>query len=154
MKAETRMMQIEWWHWAVTGIALILSELAVPAFVLVWFGLGALLVALIVAVFPQASMTVQIASWTLASIAMVAVWFKIFKPGFHKTRIGMADANVVGEVGMLIQSVGPYAKGRVRFQKPIVGAEVWDCLADEPIKAGERVQVVKIEGSLIKVGPA
>ncbi len=37
-------MQLEWWHWAVTGILLILSELAVPAFVLVWFGLGALLV--------------------------------------------------------------------------------------------------------------
>jgi inner membrane protein len=147
------MIQIEWWHWAVAGLALILSELAVPAFVLVWFGLGALLVALIVALFPGASLTVQIASWTVASIAMVFLWFKIFKPGFHKTRIGMADANVVGEVGMLIQAVGPYAKGRVRFQKPIVGAEVWDCLADEAIKAGERVQVVKIEGSLLKVGP-
>ena len=41
-------MQPEWWHWAVAGIVLILAELAVPAFVLVWFGLGALIVALIV----------------------------------------------------------------------------------------------------------
>jgi signal peptidase I len=42
-------MQPEWWHWAVSGIVLILAELVVPAFVLVWFGLGALLVALVVA---------------------------------------------------------------------------------------------------------
>lgn len=148
------MIQIEWWHWAVAGLALILSELVVPAFVLVWFGLGALLVALVVAAFPGVSLTLQIACWTIASIAMVFLWFRIFKPGFHKTRIGMADANVVGEIGLLIQAVGPYAKGRVRFQKPVVGAEVWDCLADEAIKAGERVQVLKIEGSLLRVGPA
>lgn len=147
-------MQPEWWQWAVAGIVLILSELAVPAFVLVWFGLGALLVAAMVAVFPAASLAFQIGTWTLASIAMIVVWFKIFKPGFHKTRIGMADANVVGEIGILIHDVGPFSKGQVRFQKPIIGADVWDCMADQPIKSGERVRVIKVEGSLLNVGPA
>jgi membrane protein implicated in regulation of membrane protease activity len=147
-------MQPEWWHWAVAGIVLILSELAVPAFVLVWFGLGALLVAAMVAVFPAASLAFQIGTWTLASIAMIVVWFKIFKPGSHKTRIGMADANVVGEIGILIHDVGPFSKGKVRFQKPIIGADVWDCMADQPIKSGERVRVIKVEGSLLNVGPA
>jgi membrane protein implicated in regulation of membrane protease activity len=84
---------------------------------------------------------------------MVFLWFRIFKPGFHKTRIGMADANVVGEVGMLIHDVRPFSNGQVRFQKPILGADVWDCMADEPIKGGERVRVIKVEGSLVKVGP-
>jgi membrane protein implicated in regulation of membrane protease activity len=142
----------EWWHWAVLGIALVLAELAVPAFVLVWFGLGALLVAVMVAAAPQASLTAQIAVWTLASVAMVFLWFRIFRPGFHKTRVGMSDANVVGEVGMLVKDVEPFAKGRVRFQKPLLGAEVWDCIADEPIRSGERVRVLGVEGSLIKVG--
>lgn len=147
-------MQPEWWHWAVAGIVLILSELAVPAFVLVWFGLGALLVAAMMAILPAATLTFQIATWTLASIAMVVLWFKIFKPGFHKTRIGMADANVVGEIGILIHDVGPFSKGQVRFQKPIIGADVWDCMADQPIRSGERVKVIKVEGSLLNVGPA
>jgi hypothetical protein len=142
----------EWWHWAVFGIALILAELAVPAFVLIWFGLGALLVALLVAAAPQASLTAQIAVWTLASVAMVFLWFRIFRPGFHKTRVGMSDANVVGEVGILVKDVEPFAKGRVRFQKPLLGAEVWDCIADEPIRSAERVKVLGVEGSLIKVG--
>ncbi len=35
-------MEMEWWQWAVAGIVLVLAELAVPAFVLIWFGLGAL----------------------------------------------------------------------------------------------------------------
>lgn len=147
-------MQLEWWHWAVLGIALILAELVIPAFVLVWFGLGALLVGAIVFIAPGAGLTFQIATWTLASVAMIVLWFRMFKPGFHKTRIGMADANVIGEVGMLIQDVEPYRKGQVRFQKPILGADVWDCIADEPIRSGERIKVLGVEGSLLKVGRA
>jgi len=38
------MMQFLWWHWIVLGIVVVLLELAVPAFFLVWFGLGALIV--------------------------------------------------------------------------------------------------------------
>lgn len=147
-------MQLEWWHWAVFGIVLMLAELAVPAFVLVWFGLGALIVGALVAIVPGASLTFEIAIWTVASLAMVFLWFRIFKPGFHKTRIGMADAHVVGEVGMLIHEVEPYRKGQVRFQKPVLGADVWDCIADEPIPSGERVKVLGVEGSLVKVGRA
>jgi membrane protein implicated in regulation of membrane protease activity len=147
-------MQPEWWHWAVLGIGLIIAELAVPAFFIVWFGLGALLVSLIVLVAPSLGLTAQLLTWTFASVAMVLLWFRIFKPGMHKTRIGMSDSNIVGEVGMLTRDVEPYQKGQVRFQKPLVGSEVWECIADETIKSGERVKVLGIEGSFLKVGKA
>ena len=147
-------MQPEWWHWAVLGIGLIIAELAIPAFFIVWFGLGALLVSVVLLASPSLSLTVQLLTWTLASVAMVVLWFRIFKPGMHKTRIGMSDSNIVGEVGMLIRDVEPFQKGQVRFQKPLVGSEVWECIADETIKSGERVKVLGIEGSFLKVGKA
>ena len=145
-------MQPEWWHWAVLGIGLIIAELAVPAFFIVWFGLGALLVSVVVLVAPSLGLTVQLLTWTVASVAMVVIWFRIFKPGMHKTRIGMSDSNIVGEVGMLTRDVEPYQKGQVRFQKPLVGSESWECISDEVIKSGERVKVLGIEGSFLKVG--
>ena len=74
-------MQPEWWHWAVAGISLILAELAVPAFVLIWFGLGGLVVALVLAVLPQVGLTTQLFVWLAVSLALVALWFKFFKPG-------------------------------------------------------------------------
>jgi len=144
-------MELAWWHWAVGGIALIVAELAVPAFVLIWFGLGALVVALAVAVL-NLGMTAQLMLWLLVSLALVVGWFKVFKPNMHKTRIGMSDANVVGEVGVLVHDVAPFAKGQVRFQKPILGSDVWECIADESIKSGERVKVLDVEGSFLKVG--
>lgn len=146
-------MEIEWWHWAVGGLALIVAELVVPAFVVVWFGLGALVVAAAVAL-TAIGTTAQLALWLVVSVAMVAGWFKVFRPNMHKTRIGMADANVVGEIGMLVRNVAPFEKGQVRFQKPILGTDVWECIADETIKSGERVRVLDVEGSFLKVGRA
>ena len=145
-------MQAEWWHWAVSGIALLLAELAVPAFVLVWFGLGALLVALATVLLPEMGLTVQLAIWLVLSVALVVLWFKIFKRNKHKTRIGMSEDYVIGEIGLLTRAVAPFEKGAVRFQKPILGSEAWDCIADEAIAAGERVKIVAIEGSLLRVG--
>lgn len=144
-------MELAWWHWAVGGIVLIVADLVVPSFVLIWFGLGALVVALAVAL-AAIGFTAQLGLWLIVSLVLVAIWFKVFKPSMHKTRIGMADANVVGEIGMLVRSVAPFEKGEVRFQKPLLGDDVWECIADEAIKSGERVRVVAVEGSFLKVG--
>jgi inner membrane protein len=143
-------MQPEWWHWAVAGLVLILAELAVPAFVLVWFGLGALLVALVTALI-DVGFTAQLAIWLVASLVLIVLWFRVFRPDSHKTRIGTADSEVIGEVGLLARDVAPFEKGEVRFQKPLLGSDSWPCIADEAIKAGERVRVVNVEGSFLKV---
>lgn len=146
-------MELAWWHWAVGGIALILAELAIPSFVLIWFGAGALVVALLVAL-AGIGLTAQLAVWLVVSLLLVAGWFKVFKPNMHKTRIGMSDANITGEIGILVRDVALFEKGQVRFQKPILGADVWECIADEAIKNGERVRVLDVEGSFLKVGRA
>lgn len=144
-------MGLEWWVWAVAGIGLILAELAIPAFFVIWFGFGALLVAAVAWLAPELSATSQVAIWTVASLAMVVLWFSVFKPGLHKTRVGTADGTVIGEVGLLVGPVAPFARGRVRFQRPVLGAEEWVCLAESEIAAGTRVRVVAVEGSYLKV---
>jgi len=144
-------MELAWWHWAVGGIVLMVAELVVPSFVLIWFGLGALVVALAVAL-AAIGFTAQLGLWLIVSLVLVAVWFKVFKPNAYKTKVGMADANVIGEIGMLVRDVAPFEKGAVRFQKPLLGDDVWECIADEAMKSGARVRVVAVEGSFLKVG--
>jgi len=146
-------MNPEWWHWIVGGIVLVLAELVIPSFFIVWFGLGALLTGLLTLAF-DLSLTAQLATWTLASLAMVVLWFRVFKQSFVKTRIGTADGEVIGEIGLLVGAVAPFVRGKVRFQRPVLGSEEWVCLADTAIAAGERVRVVAVEGSFLKVGKA
>ena len=147
-------MQLEWWQWVVGAVALSMLELAIPAFVLIWFALGALLVALVLFVMPSLVPTTQLVIWLFASVVMVYLWFKIFKPGRHKTLIGTSDANVIGEIGLLTRNVAPFEKGEVRFQKPLLGGESWPCISDSNIAVGERVRIIGVEGSMLKVDRA
>lgn len=144
-------MILEWWHWVVAGIFLVLAELAIPVFFVIWFGLGALLVAVVTLVLPALSLATQLVLWILASLGMVALWFRVFRAGDRKTRVGSAEGEAIGEIGLLVSAVAPFERGRVRFQRPVLGAEEWVCHAESAIAAGERVRVVAIDGSFLKV---
>jgi membrane protein implicated in regulation of membrane protease activity len=147
-------MQLLWWHWMVLGIVLVLLELAVPSFFLVWFGVGAVIVGIAIVAFPALSFAWQILLWMVCSVVFVVLWFKIFRPGVHKTRAGMAKGAAIGEIGLVTREIRPHEKGEVRFQKPLLGDDVWESIADEEIKAGERVRVLDVEGNILKVGRA
>ena len=147
-------MTLEWWHWEIAGLALVLLELAVPAFFVIWFGFGAMLVGLVLLLAPGLALSAQIGVWVLASVAMTVLWFRVFKRSQHKTLVGTAAGEVLGEIGLLVSAVAPFERGKVRFQRPVLGAEEWACVAESAIAAGERVRVVSVEGSYVKVAKA
>ena len=148
------MIELLWWHWAVIGFGFILAELLMPAFVLVWCGLGALVVMAALLLAPDLSLTFQMLLWTISSVLLVVLWFSVFRRGAHKILIGRSSAHIEGEVGMLTEAVAPFKNGKVRFQKPILGSDLWECISDEPIEIGARVKVLRVEGSLITVAKA
>jgi membrane protein implicated in regulation of membrane protease activity len=146
-------MQLEWWHWAVGGILLVIAELAVPGFVLIWFGVGALAVAVMLALLPATGINAQLLVWLVVSVGLLSAWLKVFRRDMHKTRIGMsAEVSPVGEIGLLTRDVAPFQNGEIRLQKPMLGSDVWPCIADVALNAGDRVKVLAVEGSLLKVG--
>jgi hypothetical protein len=144
-------MTLLWHHWAILGVLLIVTELVIPTLVLVWFGLGALIVALLMAAIPSLEFVPQLLVWGFVSVAFVGLWFKVFKPYRHKTLIGRSSAAEVGEVGLLVDDVDNFKKSKVRFQKPVLGSDVWECIADKPITAGSRVKIVSVEGTFLKI---
>lgn len=143
-------MEPLWWHWIVLGIGLCIAELFLPSFFILWFGLGAVLTGLLVALLPSLSLTAQIFSWTLTSVVMTVVWFKVFKRGANDERTGQAAA-ALGEIGLLVAAVEPFQAGEVRFQRPVLGADRWPCRAESALAAGDRVKVVAVEGQMLKV---
>ena len=143
----------EWWHWVVLGLCLAMSELAVPAFFIIWFGIGAIGVGLALLAAPDLSIATQILIWAGLSSVLVGVWFRYLRPR-TVTAVGTSAASVAGEVGGLVTDISPETRGQVRFQKPILGSDAWECYADAKIKAGERVRVIVVEGNFIKVEAA
>ena len=143
----------EWWYWIVLGLCLVMSELVVPAFFVIWFGIGALLVGATLLLMPTLGMAVQLMLWAGLSTLLVIFWFRYLKPK-TVSLAGSSSAQAIGEVGLLVSDLCPDSRGQVRLQKPVLGSDLWECYAETPIKAGERVRVVKIEGHFIKVEAA
>ncbi len=145
-------MRIEWWHWILGGFVLIGLELIIPSFTIIWFGLGALLVGLLVAVSPAMPDWLQVLLWAVASVAFTVMWFKYLKPKGDRTHAGLSKEGIVGETGIIIKGTSDsFAKGVVRFRISILGADEWTCFADEPLPVGSTVLVVDIEGQILKV---
>ena len=144
---------LEWWHWIVLGLCLSMAELLVPAFFIVWFGIGALGVGVLLLFAPNLAIATQILIWAALSGVLVAVWFRYLKPR-TMTSVGTSGASLAGEIGILVNDIFPETRGLVRFQKPLLGSDLWECYAESPLRAGERVRVVAVEGNFIKVEAA
>ncbi|MEN6586028.1 MAG: NfeD family protein [Sulfuricella sp.] len=142
-------MEIAWWHWIAGGMLLILMELAIPSFFIIWFGLGALLIGVIMLLAPI-SLAAQFTLWGVTSGAMVFFWFRYFKNP-DRTKAGMSQDVFLGETGLIVKEVSELTKGQIRFQKPILGSETWPVIADETIPAGERARIVAVIGQTLKV---
>lgn len=142
-------MELQWWIWLVFGIALMLLELVLPTFFILWFGIGAVLVALASLAFPGLELDMQGLLWVVLSSLTTLLWFKVFRRKQPDER--WTAASVIGEVGLLTSGVSEFQKGRVRFQKPVLGNEEWTCIADTTIPAGERVRLIAVEGNTARV---
>ena len=143
-------MDILWWHWLVLGMVMIGLELVVPSFTIIWFGLGAVVVSIVLAIFPGYSLPAQILTWTVASVLFTVAWFRFFNPRARKPTAG-SSKDAVGEIGRVIRAAGPCTIGVVKFQLPLMGDDEWPCRADESLDVGDRVKVVEVEGNVVKV---
>lgn len=145
-------MEMQWWIWLVAGFGLIVLELMLPTFFILWFGIGALLVSLIAYMAPNLQLDMLVLLWVILSSLTTALWFKVFRKKTPDSR--WTAASVIGEVGLLTASVSEFQKGRVRFHKPVLGNEEWVCVADVEILSGERVRITAIEGNTARVARA
>lgn len=146
------MFAIEYWHWVVFGMLLILAELVVPSFTIFWFGLGALLMALLLWLQPALSLSVQLVAWAVVSSLFALAWLRLLRPLMaDRTKAGMAREAVLGETGQVIQVPQPPRRGQVRFATPVLGDDEWEFICEEPVAVGDRVMITEISGNTLIV---
>ena len=106
----------EYWQWIVFGIALMLSEIFIGSFFIVWFGAAAVVVGLLVLPLPNMSGTAQLVIWAISSASFALAWFKLIKPlNIDKTKAGLSKEALLGEVGQVLQVPSGDKRGKVRL---------------------------------------
>ncbi|MGB1808633.1 MAG: NfeD family protein, partial [Porticoccaceae bacterium] len=72
-------LEMLYWHWLVLGLVLIVAEIFIPSFTILWFGLGALVVGVAALLF-EIPFSIQVLIWTVFSVLFTVLWFKLVKP--------------------------------------------------------------------------
>lgn len=145
-------MSLEPWHWLVFGVILITAEMFVPTFFLLWFGVGAILTAIIGFVMPL-SFFGAVMVWLVSSLVCIGLWFKFIQPKLkaRRTKAGLGASTIIGETGMIVKLPQDTVAGVVRFATPKAGASEWACRSQSPVLVGDRVQIVDIIGNELLV---
>ena len=137
--------------WLILGVVLIVLEIVIPSFVVIWFGIAALLTGIVSCWVTD--LTMQCAVFALLSATSFAVgWFGFLKNSGSRSQAGQGKESVQGERGIVsFVTPGDFPAGKVRFSVAVLGSDEWEFLADEPLAVGERCEIVDVLGSKLKV---
>jgi membrane protein implicated in regulation of membrane protease activity len=147
------MNNIAWILWTVLGVVLIIAEVFTPGFVLLWFGIGALAAAF-AGIIGLDSLPLQFLIFAVVSVALTAASRTIFVNYFsrekHGTDLKSGVDSLPGKVGTVVSSSrGALNEGAVK-----VFGSTWTAYpaeGEDPLEAGERVEVLRVQGASIYV---
>ncbi len=143
-----------WIYWTVLGVILIVAEVFTTGFVLLWFGIAALIAALAGLVGID-SLPLQFLIFAVVSSALTTasrtIFAKYLSP--HQTtgaELKMGVDSLPGRVGIVVSSShGALNEGAVK-----VYGSTWTAYpseGEEPLEAGDRVVIDKVQGASIYV---
>ncbi len=140
--------------WFLLGLALVLAELALPGFVIIFFGIGAWITAFCIWVGFVDQLSGQIMVFLIASLGSLALFRKQGKNYFQGRVSGKVDDvsrldDVQGERAVVVEDIVPNSfTGKVEFR-----GTLWNADADTEIKKGAPVEVIERTNLTLKVKP-
>lgn len=138
-------MHIQSWQWQLWVVAALVAgslEIALPGFVMLWFGVGALAAAVLagLGMGPEA----QLACFSAVSLALFAASRTLFKNAFMRNAASVKTGveAMVGQEAVVTESLVEGHGGTVRIH-----GELWSARSlGGPVGSGERVIVEQVEG--------
>lgn len=141
-------------YWFLLGMLLVLSELALPGFVVIFFGVGAWITALCAWIGIAGEFNTQLVIFLLSSVLSL-ILFRKHSRGYFKGAVSgkLGDAsqldNIRGERVLVIEDILPgKLQGKIEFH-----GTVWNAEADQEIKKGTTVEIVERNNLTMKVKP-
>ncbi len=134
--------------WLILGLLLLILECMVPGLVLIFFGLGALLTA-VLTLLVELSFALQMLFFCSASVALLLGLRKLSKPIlFGKSSDAPDKEDFIGQRGSVTQAISPLQAGRVLLH----GVE-WSATAAEAIPAEHPVEITGRSNLTLEVKP-
>lgn len=142
------MIYMNYWHWLILAVLLMGSELLLPGAFMLWLGLAAGVVGLVMwLILPVAPIEIQFIGFAILSVLFAYVGRTYMKrnptPSDHPT-LNNRGATYIGKRVVVSQTI---VNGR---GKVLVGDSTWLAEGDNA-EAGESVEVVAVKGITLMV---
>ncbi len=127
--------------WFLIGFAFIVVELLMlPAFILIFFGLGAWVTAVVV-YFADLSLAGAIVVFLISSLTLLLLlrkWsMRIFKGKVDEGAQDGLNEPLAGKTVLVTKAIGINSGGEIKFR-----GSFWPAVADQPIEAGARALII------------
>ena len=137
------------WLWAIGGLILLIAEVVAPGFFLVFLGVAAIATGLFTLLF-DLGLAPQLALFVIYTALAVMIgkrWYA--EPDTAEQQVGLNDpaGRLVGRTATAVDPIDDHG-GRVRL-----GDSEWTARGG-PAAAGDRVEIIGVEGNCLKVGRA
>ncbi len=137
--------------WFLLGIACFAVELAMPGFIVFFFGIGAWCVALTF-FFIKVSLTTQLMIFLVTTLASLLLLRSFLNKIFQGRTLEEEDSFIIspgGATGVVIEAIVPPAEGRIKY-----GGSFWRASSQSVIAEGAIVDIIEQKDLLLKVQPA
>ncbi|PVV22431.1 MAG: hypothetical protein B6D74_09945 [gamma proteobacterium symbiont of Ctena orbiculata] len=139
--------QADYWHWLILAVVLMILEVFSPGAFLLWMGLAAATVGLLILLIPDLSWQLQILLFAVFSVVII-----VLVRAFLQRRPIETDQPHLNRRGE------QYLERTFTLQEPIVNAEgkihvddsIWK-INGEDCPAGTRVRITGVEGVVLQV---
>ena len=142
-----------WYIWLILAAIFIVAEMFTTGFVLLWFGIGALVAALL-ALTGLVGLPLQILAFLVVSVALTIASRTIFERFLLKGSPGRELKTGVdtlpGRIGVVVEP----SKGAMKEAAVRVFASTWRAFPSEgedPLKEGEQVEIERVDGATVYV---
>ena len=140
------------WHiWLVLGLVLVVAEILIPGFFILWFGVGALLASLLA--FLGMPRAVQMGAFLVISFVLLVFSRTVFQSALFRSRKTFATnvEALKGQKAIVLKAI----EGSLRAGSVKIGGEVWSAICEEEtqIGRGARVEVLDVVGNKVRVKP-
>lgn len=140
------------WLWGILGLILVATEMMTATFYVLWFGIAALILSLIMFIFPDMHISMQLLIFAVLSLGSLAIWKFFYKKGaINDLKIGQSQGDEVGRVGTIVETVSPRKNGRIQFAQGVMGSREWAAIADEDLEEGAEAEITAIIGNAVRV---
>ena len=136
--------------WFLIGLGLLLLELVLPGLVILFFGAGAWVTALVCAI-TDINLNIQILIFLLASLLGLVLLRKYLKNRFFSKKDEEAQDQLEEFTGKKARAVDAFSKGegKVEFK-----GTRWSARSSEPVSEGQWVTIISKDGLTLNVNPS